>query len=180
MNAQQWGYCPECGCEEVRHEEGEHKQCAQCHQEWWSDIDYSEEVRTHLAGRYRDKDEIIRRLEQQLAVSVALSAPPAMDERAAFEAWVITRKVCTHKGGHLKKDSAGNYLDYRINDRWLTWQARAVHDQRPVVTLPEYSDQRGGHFYQGWNELLSSLAEQIGVKLTPKIRPYAKRAETKA
>lgn len=121
-----------------------------------------------------------QRLEQQLAERAALSAPPALDERAAFEAWVITRKVCTHKGGHLKKDSAGNYLDYRINDRWLTWQARAVHDQRPVITLPEYSDQRGGHFYQGWNELLYSLAAQIGVKLTPKIRPYNRKAGEKA
>lgn len=50
------------------------------------------------------------------------------DERADFEAWVLTRKVCTHKGGHIRKDRAGNYLDYRINDRWLTWQARAALD----------------------------------------------------
>lgn len=53
-------------------------------------------------------------------------APVERDERAAFEEWVSTRKVCTHKGATLKKDRAGNYLDYRINDRWLTWQARAA------------------------------------------------------
>ena len=43
-----WSYCPECGCEEMHHEEGEHKQCANCHQEWFSDIDYSEVVRGNL------------------------------------------------------------------------------------------------------------------------------------
>ncbi len=44
-----WSYCPECGCEELHHEEGEHKQCANCHQEWFSDLDYSEVVRGNLA-----------------------------------------------------------------------------------------------------------------------------------
>ena len=43
-----WSYCPECGCEETHHEEGKHKQCANCHQEWFSDIDYSEVVRGNL------------------------------------------------------------------------------------------------------------------------------------
>jgi len=43
-----WRYCPECGSEELHHEEGEHKQCANCHQEWFSDIDYSEVVRGNL------------------------------------------------------------------------------------------------------------------------------------
>lgn len=43
-----WSYCPECGCEELRHACGEHKQCKNCHQEWFSDIDYSEVVRGNL------------------------------------------------------------------------------------------------------------------------------------
>lgn len=59
------------------------------------------------------------------------SAPVERDERAEFESWVSTRKVCTHKGATLKKDRAGNYLDYRINDRWLTWQSRAALECKP-------------------------------------------------
>lgn len=43
-----WRYCPECGSEELHHECGEHKQCKKCHQEWFSDIDYSEVVRGNL------------------------------------------------------------------------------------------------------------------------------------
>lgn len=43
-----WSYCPECGCEDLHHEQGEHKQCANCYQEWFSDIDYSEVVRGNL------------------------------------------------------------------------------------------------------------------------------------
>lgn len=35
-----WTFCPECGCEEIRYEEGRHKQCANCGQEWFSDLNY--------------------------------------------------------------------------------------------------------------------------------------------
>lgn len=61
-----WRYCPECGSDEVRHQEGEHKQCAACHQEWFSDIDYSDTVRVHLAGKYIDKDATIDRLRAEV------------------------------------------------------------------------------------------------------------------
>lgn len=46
-----WTYCPECGCKEVRHEEGDHKECAECHQEWFADIDYTDVVRENLSTR---------------------------------------------------------------------------------------------------------------------------------
>lgn len=44
-----WSYCPECGSEEIHYQEGNHKQCARCHQEWFSDIDYTETVMGNLA-----------------------------------------------------------------------------------------------------------------------------------
>lgn len=44
-----WEFCPECGSEDLHHQEGTHKQCGRCHQEYWSDIDYSDVVRGHLA-----------------------------------------------------------------------------------------------------------------------------------
>lgn len=43
-----WTYCPECGNTELHHAEGMHKQCV-CGQEWFSDIDYTDVVRGHLA-----------------------------------------------------------------------------------------------------------------------------------
>lgn len=67
-----WNYCPECGSDEVGHQEGDHKQCATCHQEWFSDIDYSDVVRVHLATKYRDKDAAIDALRAQLADRDAL------------------------------------------------------------------------------------------------------------
>lgn len=65
-NKTEWAYCPECGCEELHHEQGEHKQCANCHQEWFSSIDYSRVVREHLSGKYIDKDAQIERLRAEL------------------------------------------------------------------------------------------------------------------
>lgn len=43
-----WAYCPECGSNEVRHAEGDHKQCV-CGQEWFADLDYTDVVRKNLA-----------------------------------------------------------------------------------------------------------------------------------
>lgn len=65
----EWAYCPECGCEELHHEQGEHKQCANCHQEWFSSIDYSRVVREHLSGKYIDKDAQIERLRTDLELT---------------------------------------------------------------------------------------------------------------
>lgn len=64
-------------------------------------------------------------------IDAGITASVERDERAEFESWVETRKVCTHKGAKLHKDRAGSYLDYRINDRWLTWQARAALERKP-------------------------------------------------
>lgn len=49
----------------------------------------------------------------------------AGDERGAFEAWVVERTVVKKYGAKLNTRADGSYGDYRINDRWLTWQARA-------------------------------------------------------
>lgn len=48
----EWKYCPECGSEDIRYEEGRHKQCKNCHQEWYSDIDYTDVVMGNLAKRF--------------------------------------------------------------------------------------------------------------------------------
>jgi len=69
-----WEYCPECGSEQIHQEEGDHKQCAGCYQEWFADMDYSGVVRAHLGGKYRDKDAVIERLNHEPA---ALKAPPS-------------------------------------------------------------------------------------------------------
>jgi hypothetical protein len=69
-----WEYCPECGSEQIHYEEGDHKQCADCYQEWFADMDYSHVVRVHLGGKYQDKAAVIERLNDELA---ALKAQPS-------------------------------------------------------------------------------------------------------
>lgn len=66
-------------------------------------------------------------------------------EREAFEAWVADRKVVTKYGAKIKWQPTGQcYLDYRINDRWLAWQARAAMSAEagPVAVTTGYY---GGH-----------------------------------
>ena len=54
-DANKWTFCPECGCEEVYHHEGEHKQCERCHQEWFADVDYSAAVKANLESWHKLK-----------------------------------------------------------------------------------------------------------------------------
>lgn len=47
-----WTYCPECGSEDVRasgYTSEDIRQCARCHQEWFTSIDYSDVVRLNLS-----------------------------------------------------------------------------------------------------------------------------------
>ena len=48
VRSKEWGYCPECGSEEIHYQEGRHKQCANCYQEYFSHIDYSKTVKENL------------------------------------------------------------------------------------------------------------------------------------
>jgi len=43
-----WKYCPECGSDAINYELDNHKECKKCHQEWFSDIDYTDTVRMNL------------------------------------------------------------------------------------------------------------------------------------
>lgn len=90
-----WSYCPECGCEELQHEQGRHKQCANCHQEWFSDIDYSEVVRGNLA---------------KLKSSPPTSVVMVLDESVEFEKW-------WHRTPILRKG--------KLQIAQEAWQARA-------------------------------------------------------
>ena len=56
-----------------------------------------------------------------------------MDSRQQFEEWVVGRKVVKKHGAKLNTSSDGTYCDYRINDRWLAWQASR---ESLVVELP--------------------------------------------
>lgn len=123
-----WEYCPECGCEQVHHEEGDHKQCADCYQEWFADMDYSDVVRVHLGGKYRDKDAVIERLNNELA---ALKAQPSgvvlpeRDDASAYEAF-YTEKAKTLPlplGNTPLRYSGGQYINDFALFGWMVWEA---------------------------------------------------------
>jgi hypothetical protein len=43
--------------------------------------------------------------------------------REAFEVWAKSRPWFTKVNGNLKQTSDGNYCHYKVNDRWIAWQA---------------------------------------------------------
>ncbi len=61
-----WIYCPECGSEEIHYEEGRYKQCANCHQEWFSDIDYSDVVQSNLSKLFTAPPEPAQNLYREI------------------------------------------------------------------------------------------------------------------
>lgn len=66
----EWSYCPECGSEEIHYEEGDHKQCNNCHQEWFSTIDYSNTVKLNLQQLFTSPPNITD-IEQRTAEAIA-------------------------------------------------------------------------------------------------------------
>ena len=86
-----------------------------------------------------------------------------MKMREEFEAWVSGRQVCKKYGATLKKDNVGSYLDYRINDRWLAWQASraALGDSLPKRREPYYGKVGYGPYGEGWNECLDVVEEVL-------------------
>lgn len=101
-----WKFCPECGCEEIRHQEGKHKQCSDCHQEWFADIDYSDVVRGNLHRLYRH----------------AQPATAKVDEQAEFEAWRNEQIASLVRMGYPLAAKAFRDLG---TIQWAGWQARA-------------------------------------------------------
>ena len=75
-----WGYCPECGEVKIHHQEGNHKQCAACYQEWFSDLDYSETVHSNLSALFLAKR----------SSALALEALAGEVERLTMEAKTAT------------------------------------------------------------------------------------------
>lgn len=106
---EEWAYCPECGCKDMHHEQGEHKQCANCYQEWFSDIDYSEVVRGNL-----------EKLKASPPAPVAV-----VDENSEFEKWAKTQSEIND----LRIDEIGLYYNLKTGIAHDAWQARACLDK---------------------------------------------------
>lgn len=68
------------------------------------------------------------------------------DIREEFEAWVSGRKVCTRYGAKLTTNPDGMYSDYRINDRWMAWQASRA-TLKVDLPAPKYV---GGYWSGGY------------------------------
>lgn len=84
------------------------------------------------------------------------------DMREEFEAWVSGRKVCTRYGAKLKTNPDGMYSDYRINDRWLAWQASRAALR---VELPEKMEPTrniyGNLIIGSYNAVLDAVKETL-------------------
>jgi len=84
-----WGYCPECGSEDVRYEEGDHKQCAACRQEWFAYIDYSDVVQKNLRRLFAAPPEPVAWRPDRARVAELLSRDlsDSYDCKRVWSAW---------------------------------------------------------------------------------------------
>lgn len=53
--------------------------------------------------------------------------------REAFEAWITSRSWYERLHCNLKQASDGNYCNYKVNDRWLSWKAAIAHASSATV-----------------------------------------------
>lgn len=102
--SKEWIYCPECGSTEIHYEEGRHKQCAECHQEWFSDLDYTDVVRANLSDMKKrrahetavspTREHVERRAQDLRQTGVKLIANSWRCEHGAVYAWPIAIAIC--------------------------------------------------------------------------------------
>lgn len=79
--------------------------------------------------------------------------------REEFEAWVLGRNVCVKYGAKLRQNADGSYSDYRINDRWLAWQASRA---ALIIELPDSWDFDSAEYM---DDVIVALEKQ-GVRTT--------------
>ena len=87
------------------------------------------------------------------------------DMREEFEAWVSGRKVCTRYGAKLKTNPDGMYSDYRINDRWLAWQASraALRVELPFPIIVDEGAEFALHAYD--KDETDKALQQAGIEV---------------
>jgi hypothetical protein len=95
-----WAFCPECGSEEIRYEEGRHKQCANCGQEWFSDIDYTDVCAKNLRRLFAAPPAI---LPSTIGCSVGVS-----EDAGLFWRWASDNKW--RMLGTLSDDALANFV----------------------------------------------------------------------
>ena len=101
--------CPECGCAEYTHKdefaEG-FRVCAKCGQDWWTDVNYTDNEDSELIAI--DKDKQIAELKAELETAITernilamLSSekPIFFNPRGIFEAKKLRDRILYLKGG---------------------------------------------------------------------------------
>lgn len=86
--------------------------------------------------------------------------------RLGFEAWVRGRKVCTRYGAKVEWNAAGQcYRDYRINDRWVAWNAALDSIE---IKLPSDEELMSGSDNPIWvRDQCKEVIEEAGLKVKP-------------
>ncbi|MFI5439135.1 hypothetical protein [Pseudomonas aeruginosa] len=87
------------------------------------------------------------------------------DVREEFEAWVSGRKVCTRYGAKLTTNPDGMYSDYRINDRWMAWQASraTLKVELPFPVIVDEGAEFAFHAYD--KDEMDKALQQAGIEV---------------
>lgn len=137
-----WTYCPECGSTEIRHAEGDHKQCACCLQEWFADIDYTDVVRTNLGNRMQLRSsltasgELVHELRDALKSLSDMYAFPGESNTERFER--VAERFYAETGviAPGKDVSAGGWNGMTYEDRvkrFEDWYAEKAANARAAM-----------------------------------------------
>ena len=184
-----WTYCPECGSEDLHHEQGEHKQCANCHQEWFSDIDYSEVVRGNLEKlkasppasvavvlEYGQTCPCCGEYKREIGSYQTDPIGPMVHEFIPFQPAcircaepyvadpVVERQPIGWFTDDYLTDKSSTTYDELTSNRWKDkgWPVQPLFTLPPApvaVVLPERDEDDIGRFTDGWNACLDKAKE---------------------
>lgn len=149
--ATEWEYCPECGSEDIHYEEGRHKQCNNCHQEWYSDIDYTEVVMGNLAKRFAQPSPAVAVPENPDSASFN------SDYRAGFSVCSAFYQRALRDAGFGLRNPSPRITEQDAREIVTAW-ARHLDDD-DAIQLPDFE-----WSHPHWKEVLRALLNKLNAK----------------
>jgi hypothetical protein len=134
VNKETWAFCPECGSTDTENESGTYKQCAECGQDWYIDINYSVVIKEKLQMGRSLEAELQSREEEVIRMQARYDALSAenrkiMDELIWQQSELAEREVPAKMKAEALESVSMQYDSDSLPRFWLQKEAAEIRRQ---------------------------------------------------
>jgi len=138
VNKETWAFCPECGSTDTENESGTYKQCAECGQDWYIDINYSVVIKEKLQMGRSLEAELQSREEEVIRMQARYDALSAETRKIMDELiWQQSELAESEDPAELKAEWQAEALESvsmqydpdSLHRNWLREEAAEIRRQ---------------------------------------------------